>query len=136
MDSKQITLVQESFKKVAPIADKAAEIFYARLFELDPQLKKLFKSDMKEQGKKLMSTLGIVIAGLSKPETIIPAAEKLAVKHLDYGVKAEDYTTVGNALLYTLKQGLGDAFTDELRQAWIAAYKLLADVMKKAAYSS
>lgn len=134
MDTKQVTLVQESFKKVAPIADAAAEIFYARLFELDPDLKKLFKSDMKEQGKKLMATLGIVIAGLDRPEAIIPAAEKLARKHVDYGVKTEDYTTVGNALLYTLKQGLGEAYTDEVRKAWIAAYKVLADVMKKAAY--
>ena len=68
------------------------------------------------------------------PETIIPAAEKLAIKHIDYGVKAEDYTTVGNALLYTLKQGLGDEFTDEVKKAWTAAYRVLADVMKKAAY--
>ena len=134
MDDKQVALVQESFKKVVPIADKAAEIFYAKLFEFDPELKKLFKGDMAEQGKKLMSTLAIVIGGLDKPETIIPAAEKLAVKHVDYGVKAEDYTTVGNALLFTLKTGLGDAFTDEVKAAWVAAYKVLADVMKKAAY--
>jgi hemoglobin-like flavoprotein len=134
MDANQITLVQYSFKKVVPIAEAAAEIFYTRLFELDPELKKMFKSNMKEQGKKLMSTLGIVVAGLNKPEAIIPTAEKLAVKHLDYGVKAEDYTTVGNALLYTLKQGLGDGFTAEIKDAWISAYKLVADIMKKAAY--
>lgn len=134
MDKKDVALVQESFKKVIPIADKAAEIFYNKLFEFDPELKKLFKSDIKEQGKKLMATLAIVVNGLDRPETIIPAAEKLAIKHVDYGVKAEDYTTVGNALLYTLKQGLGTSFTDETRKSWIEAYKVLADVMKKAAY--
>lgn len=136
MDAEQVEMVQASFKKVIPISDKAAEIFYAKLFDFDPELKKLFKHDMKEQGKKLMSTLAIVIAGLDKPETIIPAAEKLAVKHIDYGVKPEDYTTVGNALLYTLKQGLGDEFTPELRSAWVEAYRMLAKVMKKAAYES
>jgi hemoglobin-like flavoprotein len=134
MDGKQIKLVQESFKKVIPIADAAAEIFYKELFEISPKLRLLFKGNMQDQGKKLMSTLAIVIAGLDKPDTIIPAAQKLAIKHVHYGVKSEDYTVVGNALLYTLKQGLGDNFNDELRQAWINAYKLLADVMKEAAY--
>lgn len=134
MDQKQIQLVQASFKKVAPIAEKAAEIFYARLFELDPALKKLFKHDMKEQGKKLMATLGVVVAGLNNLDAIVPVAQRLAIKHIDYGVKAEDYTVVGNALLYTLKQGLGDEFTAEVKQSWVAAYKLLADVMKQAAY--
>lgn len=134
MDKNQVNIVQSSFKKVIPIADVAAEIFYKKLFEFDPELKKLFKNDMKEQGKKLMATLAVVVGGLDRPETVIPAAEKLAVKHLDYGVKAEDYTTVGNALLFTLKQGLGDEFTEEVKGAWIAAYRVLADVMKKAAY--
>src|SRR5690606_23035183 len=77
-----------------------------------------------------------VVQGLNAPAAIIPAAQKLAVKHIDYGVKAEHYTLVGNALLRTLKKGLGDEFTPEVRQAWIAAYQVLADVMREAAYGS
>lgn len=133
MQEKDIDLVQSSFKKVAPIADKAAEIFYARLFELNPELKKLFKIDLNEQGKKLMATLGLVVSGLKNLEKIVPAAEALAVKHVGYGVKEEDYTVVGNALLYTLKTGLGNDFTPEVRAAWVAAYTLLSRTMKEAA---
>jgi hemoglobin-like flavoprotein len=130
----QIDKVQASFEKVVPIADKVADIFYDELFTIDPELKKLFKGDLSEQKKKLMQTLVIVIRGLKTPDKIIPAAEELARKHVKYGVKPEDYTSVGNALLRTLKKGLGDAFTDDLRQAWVEAFRLLADVMKKAAY--
>jgi nitric oxide dioxygenase len=133
MQEKDVDLVQSSFKKVVPIADKAAEIFYARLFELDPDLKKLFKTDLKEQGKKLMATLGMVVMGLKDLAKIVPAAEALAVRHIGYGVKEEDYTTVGNALLYTLKTGLGDDFTPEVRAAWVEAYTLLSRTMKDAA---
>ena len=133
MNEKEIDLIQESFKKVAPISEQAAEIFYNRLFELDPEVRKLFKTDLKEQGKKLMATLGFVVKGLKKLDEIVPDVEALAVRHNDYGVKDEDYTTVGNALLYTLKAGLGDDFTPEVRSAWVSAYKLLADTMKAAA---
>lgn len=134
MDDKTIILVQESFEKVAPIADKAAEIFYAKLFEYDPALKKLFKSDLTQQGKKLMQTLTIVVRGLKDLEKIVPVAQELGKRHVGYGVKPEDYTTVGNALLYTLETGLGNAFTDEVRAAWVTTYKTLADVMKEAAW--
>lgn len=130
----QVKLVQDSFEKVVPIADVAADIFYSKLFEIDPSLKSMFPSDMNEQKKKLMQTLTVVIRGLNDLDKIVPAAEALAVKHIDYGVKPEHYTYVGNALLRTLKEGLGDAFDDKTRAAWVAAYKLLADTMKAAAY--
>lgn len=89
---------------------------------------------MKAQGRKLLTTLAFVVRGLDKPEQIVPAAEQLAIKHVDYGVTARHYTLVGNALLRTLKKGLGDDFTPEVRAAWVAAYQLLADVMRAAAY--
>ncbi len=130
----QIELVQASWKKVAPISDTAAELFYGRLFELDPSLKPLFKGDMKEQGKKLMQMLAVAVTNLTKLDEITPAVEDLAKRHVDYDVKAEHYDTVGEALLWTLEQGLGDSFTTETKEAWTTVYATLATVMKKAAY--
>ena len=136
MTPDQITLIQESFAKVAPISDAAAEIFYARLFEIAPEVKPYFKNDMTQQGAKLMSTLGVVVNGLRDLDRIVPVARQLAVKHVDYGVKAEDYQPVGAALIDTLGQGLQDDFTPELQEAWTQAYTTLSDVMIDAAYGS
>lgn len=130
----QKELVQASFSKVEPIADQAAEIFYAKLFEFDPKLRDMFKGDMKDQGKKLMSTLKIAVKSLDNLDALIPVIENLAAKHIDYGVTVDDYTPVGNALIYTLKTGLGEAFTPELREAWIEVYTTLANVMRQHAY--
>ena len=135
MDDTKITLIQDSFAKVVPIKDAAAEIFYADLFETAPEVKPYFKnSDMKDQGSKLMATLGVVVNGLRDLDKIVPVAQDLAVRHVDYGVKAEDYDKVGASLLRTLEKGLGDAFTPEVKGAWTEAYTVLAGVMKDAAY--
>ncbi|WP_462158947.1 globin family protein [Pseudoalteromonas sp. GB56] len=127
-------LIQSSFAKVLPIADKAAEIFYKTLFSYDPSLKHLFKGDMKKQGQMLMSTLKVAVDGLDDLEAVAGVLQKLAIRHVDYGVKMEDYTPVGNALLFTLKQGLGKDFTPQTRQAWKNVYQLIADVMRSSAY--
>lgn len=129
----QVAAVQRTFSLVVPIKEKAAELFYARLFELDPSLKPMFKGDMKQQGMKLMSALALVVTGLSKPDTVLPAVEDLGRKHFDYGVQDHHYDTVGAALLWTLEQGLGAEFTPDVKAAWTAAYMLLANVMKDAA---
>ena len=133
MTPRQIDLVQSSFENVVPISDTAAEIFYKRLFELDPALRKLFRSDMKQQGKKLMDTLRIVVGNLRHVERIIPGIRAMAVRHVDYGVKNDDYATVGQALLDTLQIGLGAGFTADVAEAWLAAYTLLATTMQSAA---
>jgi hemoglobin-like flavoprotein len=130
----QIELVQSSFAKVAPIAETAAGLFYGRLFEISPEVKPLFRGDMKEQGRKLMATLGVVVNNLKNTDVILPAAKALAVKHVGYGVAAAHYAPVGAALVWTLEQGLGDDFTPETRDAWIAAYALLSGVMIDEAY--
>ncbi len=118
MDDKTITLVQESFAKVVPIKDAAAEIFYADLFETAPEVKPYFaNSDMKDQGSKLMATLGVVVNGLRDLDKIVPVAQKLAIGHVAYGVKAEDYDKVGASLLRTLEKGLGDGFTPDGKEA-------------------
>jgi len=134
MTQDQIDLVQSSFAKVGPIADTAAGLFYERLFEIAPQVRPLFRRDMKEQGRKLMATLGLVIKGLKNLDAILPAAGSLAAKHVSYGVRAEHYRPVGEALIWTLEQGLGPDFTPELRDAWLEAYATLSGAMIEAAY--
>jgi len=125
-------LVQESFAKVMPIAPQAAAMFYARLFELDPSLRPLFKGDMAEQGRKLMAMIGTAVANLRNLDAIAAAVQDLGRRHRAYGVLAESYDTVAEALLWTLGQGLGDAFTPEVEAAWVDVYTVLADAMKEA----
>ena len=132
MTPEQIALVQRTFEKVRPISETAAELFYGRLFALDPSVRPLFKGDMKEQQRKLMDTLEIMAKGLSVQEVILPALKGLGKRHAGYGVKPEHYGTVGSALLWTLQQGLGEEFTPEVREAWAEAYNLMAGVMKEA----
>lgn len=130
MNNSQISLVEESFNKVAPIAEQAAELFYGRLFEIAPQLKPMFaESDMKVQGQKLIATLAVAVKGLSDLDSIVPIVQKLGVSHIKYGVTDEHFSAVAEALLWTLEQGLGEAWTEELKQAWVAAYTLLSTTM-------
>lgn len=133
MTPKQIELVQTSWKKVLPIADTAAELFYGKLFTLDPSLKPLFKGDIKEQGRKLMAMISVAVTGLTRIETIVPAVQDLGRRHVKYGVQDKHYDTVASALVWTLGQGLGEAFTPEVKDAWVSAYGVLAKTMKDAA---
>ena len=133
MTPEQAVLVKNSWAMVTPIADKAAELFYGKLFELDPALKPLFKGDMVQQGRKLMTMIDTAVNGLDKLEAIVPAVEQLGERHVAYGVKDKDYDTVGAALLWTLGAGLGDAFTPDVKVAWTTVYGVLASTMKAAA---
>lgn len=133
MTEQQIQLVQESWAKVAPNADQVAVLFYDRLFEIAPEVKPLFKSDMTEQGRKLMQMISVAVNALPKLEQIIPVVQESGIKHTGYGVKPEDYEPVGAALLWTLEQGLGEDFTPEVKEAWTLTYVTLAGVMKDAA---
>jgi hemoglobin-like flavoprotein len=129
----QKKLVQETWEKVVPIAETAAELFYGRLFEIDPDLKPLFKqTDMKEQKMKLLQMLGMAVKGLDNLEQLVPAVENLGRRHVGYGVKDSHYDTVGDALLWTLEKGLGEDFTPEVMEAWTQTYITLASVMKNA----
>ena len=136
VDDDKKKLAQDSFARVAPIADAAAEMFYDRLFELDPSLKPLFKSDMAVQGRLLMQTIGAAVTGLDDLTALTPMVQDLGVRHARYGVQPEHYDTVGEALLWTLGQGLGDGFTPEVQTAWREVYALLAQVMQDAAAAS
>jgi methyl-accepting chemotaxis protein len=133
LDGRQIELVQSSFGKVEPIAEKAAELFYGRLFETDPRLRGLFRGDMQEQGRKLMAMIGTAVRGLRDVDRLLPTLRRLGERHLDYGVTGRDYDTVGAALLWTLEQGLGADFDAQTREAWTAVYEVLAQTMQEGA---
>ena len=137
MSPEQVELVKKSWESVKPISEQAAELFYGRLFELDPTLKPLFKGDMKEQGKKLMSTITLAVSSLSNLDAILPAVQNLGRKHSqEYGVPDSSYATVGEALLWTLEQGLGEAFTADVKTAWELTYTTLATAMLDASKES
>ena len=133
MNRRQIQLVQRSFERARRIGAHVAATFYAELFAIDPALRPMFKGDAIVQGQKLMNTLRHVVENLDHPEKFLPAAHALAIRHLDYGVEARHYALVGTALMRTLKHELGGDFTPEARQAWDAAYQLLAETMINAA---
>jgi nitric oxide dioxygenase len=132
MSPTAIALVQDSFRKIVPIADQAAAIFYARLFDLDPELRPMFGGDMTEQGRKLMSMLATAVGSLTRLDQLLPVVRALGIRHNGYGVSEEHYATVGAALLWTLEKGLGPEFTPAVRDAWTNTYALLANTMIEA----
>nr|VFK45268.1 MAG: Hemoglobin-like flavoprotein [Candidatus Kentron sp. TC] len=133
MTQTQIVLVKNTWKKVESIADVAAELFYGRLFELDPSLEALFTGDMREQGAKLMKMIGIAVNALNEFETVIEAVRSSGRRHVGYGVEEKHYETVGEALLWTLEKGLGGEFTPDVKDAWAVLYDRVASIMKDAA---
>src|SRR5678816_4513164 len=130
MTPRQIALVNESWNSVQSLSDAAAQLFYARLFALDPSLRPMFRGELREQGRKLIAMISVAVNGLSRIETLVPVIEALGRRHAGYGVTDEHYVTVAEALLWTLQQALGERFTDEVREAWTAAYGLLAETMQ------
>jgi hemoglobin-like flavoprotein len=134
MTPEQVKVVQQTFTQVVPIADKAAEIFYDRLFAVAPAVKPLFHGDMAEQRRKLIATLAVVVNGLGDLPSVLPAASALAKRHVGYGARPEHYPVVGEALLWTLARGLGPQWTPEVAGAWTAAYTTLSGFMIEEAY--
>lgn len=133
MTPQQIAAVRASFAHVAPIADQAAALFYEHLFAADPSLQKLFKGDITSQGERLMAMIGAAVGLLEQPARLLPVLHGLGRRHAGYGVMASHYDTVGTALLRTLRDGLGEAFTPEVEQAWGAMYATVARAMQSAA---
>lgn len=129
MDVDQITLVQKTWKKIAPLPTTAT-MFYGRLFALDPTIKQLFKGDMAVQRRKLMRMMNIAVNGLTDLEYLIPQIQTLGQRHHAYGVTPDHYNAVGAALLWTLEKNLGDEFTPDVSTAWSETYYLLAEIMK------
>jgi len=133
MTPHQVAIVQDSFRKVAPIAAIAADLFYDRLFAIAPGLRPLFPDELREQKKKLMTMLATVVANLHRIEEMLPTIQELGRRHVNYGVTAEHYELVGEALLWTFEQGLGDDFTGPVKLVWQEAYAALSGAMTCAA---
>jgi hemoglobin-like flavoprotein len=133
MTPETTALVKQSWSKVAPISDQAASLFYNRLFEQHPEVRPLFKGDMDEQGEKLMRMIDKAVNALDDLGPLGQVIRMMGARHSGYGVADEDYAKVGEALIWTLEQGLGDAFTAETRAAWVSVYGELAGLMKDGA---
>ncbi|MBW4888737.1 hypothetical protein KXQ82_03385 [Mucilaginibacter sp. HMF5004] len=129
METEEITLVKESWKLVAVNPLAAGQLFYSRLFQIAPELKPMFRSDMATQSNALTTMIGYVINKLDKLDEIIDEVANLARRHVKYGVKDEHYTIVGEALLWTLKMGLGEHWTPQVSAAWVKCYTLLSSAM-------
>jgi hemoglobin-like flavoprotein len=129
MNAAQVRLVRESFALVQPIASQAAALFYDNLFESDPSLRGMFRGDMAQQGERLMGMIAAAVNLLDRPEALVPVLRNLGGRHVGYGVRDHHYATVGAALIETLEQGLGDAFTPDIREAWIALYGVVSRTM-------
>ena len=129
MSPEQIALVRSSWSQVLPMRTTIADLFYSKLFELDPRLRPLFKNDMAHQGEKLIDMLDAAVNGLGKPQAIESSLKHLGQRHARYGASEGDYDTVAASLIWTLEQGLGDAFTPDVRQAWAQAYATLIALM-------
>ena len=132
MKAEQIALVQTTFAKVEPIAQETGDLFYSRLFEIDPAIRPLFKGDLKTQALMLMTVIGLAVRGLNRPDAIVESIRTLGARHSGYGVGTGDYNTFGAALIWALEQSMGNDFTPEVKDAWVEAYGVLSDAMKKA----
>ena len=136
MTPRQKQLVQSTFKEITPFAGVAANLFYARLFELDPSLRRLFKGDLQEQGQNLMKMLSLAVKGLDRLDELVPAVRALGERYINYGVQEHHYDTVGAALLWTLEYSLGPVFTTEVKEAWSTVYNLLSEAMQDVAMAA
>jgi hemoglobin-like flavoprotein len=132
MTREQADIVGSTWRAVLPVGDTFAELFYGRLFAVDPELRKLFKEDMVEQGRNLTAMFSVAAANLARPEKITVALRQLGQRHAAYGVAPKDFRTVEDALLFALEHALIDVFTPEVKAAWQAAYALLAGTMLEA----
>ena len=133
MLSAEKKLIQDTWAQVVPNADRAATLFYQRLFEIDPTTRPLFQvTDMAQQRKKLLQVLSVAVSSLDNLGALRKTVEDLGRRHAGYGVKDAHYDSVGAALLWTLEQGLGSAWTPEVAAAWKEVYGLLSGIMRQA----
>lgn len=135
LTERQVWLVQTTFEKFIVDIDVAARLFYDRLFEIDPTLIPMFRGDVRAQGRKLITMILFAVNGLNDMKNLEPKVRLLGKDHIRYGVRPEDYPVMGNALLWTLKAGLGHDFTPEVEQAWITVWNYLSTIAIEAARS-
>ena len=134
MSPEQKTLVQVTWRQLVPIADTAASMFYGRLFWIDPSARDLFAGvDLEKQRGKLIQALTMVVGALDRIDELVPTIADLGRRHAGYGVTDDHYDSVGAALMWSLEEGLGNAWNAEVKAAWAAAYDLLSGVMREGA---
>ncbi|MBX2814027.1 MAG: hypothetical protein KTR25_19590 [Myxococcales bacterium] len=126
---REIELVRTTWAPVSEQPDVAASLFYTRLFEVAPEVKPMFKTDITAQGKKLMQMINIAVENMHKVEQIVPALQELGKRHRSYGTEDGHYEVVGAVLIDTLAAALGDDFTPDAAAAWKKTYGALASVM-------
>jgi nitric oxide dioxygenase len=131
--AREAQLIRQSFERAALNAAATSARFYQRLFTLEPAVRGLFHGDMREQGRKLMGTLTMIVDSVDQLESLLPTVRELGVRHANYRVEERHYATVGEALLWALEQSVGETFTSATRAAWAKAYAILADTMIEAA---
>lgn len=129
ISAKDIDLIQHSFMQIEPMSLVVARTFYERLFENDPEIRSLFAGDLEAQGEQLMETMGSVVVGLENIESLTPTLQQLGARLRKCGVQVSHYGTFAEAFLWTLEQGLADAFTQDVREAWVNAYGVLVEAM-------
>ncbi len=133
MTSEQHASIRRSFARLQPASAAAGAQFYARLFEREPALRRLFGGDIEVQGHRLMSMIAAAVALLDHPGRLDRALHELGERHVGYGVTAAHYDAVGAALLDTLAATLGEGFDDDTRAAWAALYGHVAATMRAGA---
>jgi hemoglobin-like flavoprotein len=131
MDQQQIRLLQRTFSKIEPIAQETGELFYRRLFDIEPDMRTLFKGDMKKQAEMLMTAIGLTVESLDHPERVTPQLERIGQRHIGYGAMPNDFDKFGAALLWAFGQSLGDAWTPEVQAAWVEAFEFIRQNMKQ-----
>lgn len=134
MTAEQISLVKATwkiFRDINPVL--IGDVFYSKLFIEAPHVKHLFKTPREQQSKKLVEMLSMIVGRLDRLDELTEEIRQLALRHVDYGVRAADYKAVGDALIWTLKQGLGSDWNSDVERAWISCYKILSDTMINAA---
>lgn len=134
LTAQQIANIRRTWAVALESKDLAGQAFYMHLFDMAPKSEGLFKSEMDEQGRKLVETLDYAVTHLEDPEGLRPALRDLAIRHVAYGVEASHYPPVGRSLVETLKDLLGINFTEQDEEAWHAAYALLSGIMIAEAY--
>ncbi|HLP36442.1 globin domain-containing protein [Lacibacter sp.] len=133
MTKEEIILIKRTWKLFREINPAVVgDTFYSKLFLDNPSVRKMFPKEMNQQYQKLIDMLSIVVGRLDNLDELSSDIAAMAQRHVAYGVKPAQYKKVGEALLWTLEQGLGKDFTPEVKEAWTKCYTTLADTMIKA----
>ena len=140
LTKRQIELVQRTYRKLAPIEKTFGELFFTRLFALDPDFETILRKEVgapspenwQTHGSNLLGVIGTMVSNLEQIDKLAPAVAAVGRVHFGNALGLADFDLVGQALLWTLARGLEDDFTDEAKLAWLDAYSLLAASMAHA----